>query len=173
MREIGGRFPRRRWLRSAGILVVLGLAIGCNKRYTPVPVSGVVLLDGAPLEGANVNFYPVGDEKDGGTAMGVTNEKGEFQLSSFGKNDGALPRKYKVVISKFVPSQPNLKMPDFPNTLEGRNAKQDFMYENFEKKGIQPFISALPAIYSDSNTTPLECDVKGKMSGVKFELSSK
>jgi hypothetical protein len=162
-----------RFIAPAAILILLAAATGCGGKYKPVPVSGVVTLDGQPVKGATVYFYAVGDERDGRPAYGATNDNGEFQLSTMGNNDGALPRKYKVVIAQYVPSQPNLKMPDFPNTLEGKNAKQDFIYQNYEAKGIQPFISALPAIYGDSNSTPLECEVKGKMNNLKFELTSK
>lgn len=154
-----------------GITVALLVLNGCGGKNTPVPVSGVVTLDGQPVKGATVYFYAVGDEREGRPAYGATNENGEFQLSTLGTNDGALRRKYKVVITQYVPSNPNLKMPDFPDTPEGREAKSDFIYRNFEAKGVQPFVSALPAIYADSNTTPLECEVKGKMT-VKFELKS-
>jgi Domain of unknown function (DUF6795) len=160
-----------RFIAPAGFLILLAAATGCGGKFKPVPVKGVVTLDGTPVKGATVYFYAVGDERDGRPAYGATDENGEFQLSTMGNNDGALPRKYKVVIAQYVPSRPDLKIPDFPNTPEGREAKSDFMYRNFEEKGIQPFVSKLPAIYGDSNTTPLECEVKGKMT-VNFELKS-
>jgi hypothetical protein len=159
--------------RLAG-LVLLALAVaGCGGRYKPVPVSGVVTLDSAPVEGATVYFYAVGDERDGRPAQGVTDKNGEFRLSTMGENDGALPRNYKVVIVKYVPSRPKLKVPDFPDTPEGRDRRQDFMYKHYESKGIQPFKNALPEKYADSNSTPLTCNVTRRMSGVKFELTSK
>jgi hypothetical protein len=76
-----------------------------------------------------------------------------------------------VVVHKYVPTQPNLKIPDFPNTPEGKSERDDFIYRNFEAKGIQPFKNALPDKYGDSNTTPLTCKVTGRMT-VKFELTS-
>ena len=66
----------------------------------------------------------------------------------------------------------NLKIPDFPDTQEGRDAKQDFMYRTFEAKGIQPFKNSLPPVYGDSNSTPLEFDITGSTT-VKLELVSK
>src|SRR5262245_38938119 len=104
----------------AGLILLSALGAGCGGKYTPVPVSGVVTLDGAPVEGATVLFYAVGDEKDGRPAHGTTNKAGEFRLSTLGKEDGALPRRYKVVVTKYVPTNPNLKIPDFPDTPEGR-----------------------------------------------------
>jgi hypothetical protein len=145
---------------------------GCGGRNTPVPVSGVVTLDGKPLEGANVYFYAVGDAKDGRPAYGVTDANGRFDLSTLGDRDGALPRQYKVVIHKYVPTIPNLKIPDFPDTVDGKSQRDDFMYRNFMEKGIQPFKNALPVKFSDSNATPLTCNVTGKMH-VPLELTTK
>src|SRR5438067_11098108 len=163
MRE-AQRHPVRpgRPLRRAGWLVCLLAAAGCGGKYTPVAVSGVVTLDGKPVEGATVYFYAVGDERDGRPAHGTTDKEGAFRLSTLGDEDGALRRRYKVVIAKYVPTLPNLKIPDFPDTLEGRNARSDFLDRNFAAKGIQPFKNALPARYGDSNTTPLECDVTAR-----------
>jgi hypothetical protein len=160
------------YLRSVAAIALLFAVAGCGGKYKPVPVSGTVTLDGQPVKNATVYFYAVGDERDGRPAYGATNENGEFKLSTMGNNDGALPRKYKVVITQYVPSNPNLKMPDFPDTQEGRDAKSDFIYRNYEAKGIAPIKNALPEVYGDQNSTPLECEVKGKMT-VKFELTSR
>jgi hypothetical protein len=169
MRE--SRTPRPgRYLLLAALALLLAVATGCGGKYTPVPVSGVVTLNGKPVEGATVYFYAVGDEKDGRPAQGTTNKEGEFRLSTLGHEDGALPRRYKVVVTKYVPTNPNLKIPDFPDTPEGRDARQDFMYRNFEAKGIQPFKNSLPAVYGDSSTTPLEFDIK-ESTTVKLELT--
>jgi hypothetical protein len=164
-------FPRPP--RLAGALILALAVVGCGGKYKPVPVSGVVTLDGSPVEGATVYFYAVGDEKEGRPAQGVTDKNGEFRLSTMGENDGALRREYKVVIAKYVPSLPKLKVPKFSDSPEGQADRQDFMYRHYESKGIQPFKNALPEKYSDSNSTPLSCHVKGRMSGVKFELTSK
>ena len=173
MRKAQNHPPRPgRPLWPAGLAVVLLTAAGCTSKYTPVPVSGVVTLDGQPVSKATVYFYAVGDDKEGRPAQGATDENGEFRLSTLGDGDGALPGEYKVVVHKYVPTQPNLKIPDFPNTPEGKIAKQDFMYQNFEAKGIQPFKNALPDKYGDPSATPLSCKVTGKMT-VKFELESK
>lgn len=167
----GGLSSRHIRLLSTGALLLV--LTGCGGKFTPVPVSGLVTLDDKPIEGANVVFMAAGgDQLDGRMAQGVTNKDGEFKLSTMGVDDGALPRNYKVIIHKFVPSRPGLKIPEFPDTVEGRAAKDDFMYKNFMEKGIQPFKNALPAQYGDSNTTPLTSNVTGK-TYVKFELKSK
>src|SRR5262245_48469005 len=117
---------RPAWL--VGLAMVLSAAAGCGK-YTPVRVSGEVTLDGAPVEGATVYFYAVGDDKEGRPAYGTTDKDGKFRLSTMGNEDGALRREYKVVIAKYVPSNPNLKVPNFPDTPEGKAQRDDFIYQ--------------------------------------------
>jgi hypothetical protein len=153
-------------------LALAALAAGCSDPNTPVPVGGVVTLDGVPVDGATVNFYTAGGEAQARPAHGATGKDGAFRLSTMGDGDGAARRKYKVVITRYVPSRPDLKVPTFPDTQEGRDAKADFLYRNFEAKGVQPFKNALPAKYGSSETTPLECEVTGETT-VKFDLSSK
>jgi hypothetical protein len=165
------KYRRRPSLSLTGLAALVLATTGCGGKFTPVPVSGVVTLDGNPVEGATVYFYAIGDEKDGRPAHGVTDKSGEFQLSTMGNNDGALPRRYKVVVTKYVPTNPKLKIPEFPDTEEGRNDRADFMYRNFESKGIQPFTNSLPPRYGDSSTTPFEFEVKNSMT-VKLELTS-
>jgi hypothetical protein len=62
-----------------------------------VAVQGTVKLDGYPLAGASVHF--VAQDPEGRDATGSTDEHGVFRLSSFRAGDGALPGKYKVVVS--------------------------------------------------------------------------
>jgi hypothetical protein len=159
-----------RFALAVGLALALATAAGCGGKFSPVPVSGVVTHNGQPVEAATVTFYAVGDEKDGRPAHGTTNKQGEFRLSTLGDEDGALPRRYKVVVTKYVPNNPNLKIPDFPDTPEGREAKQDFNYRNFEAKGIQPFKNVLPANYASTATTPLEFDITERTT-VKLELT--
>src|SRR5436190_481823 len=93
----------------AAVTALVLAATGCGGgKIAPVPVSGVVTLDGKPVEGATVYFYAVGDDKDGRPAFGTTDKVGAFRLSTLGNEDGALPRQYKVVVTKYVPTNPNL-----------------------------------------------------------------
>lgn len=104
--------------------VVLASVAGCGggDEETPpvagvVPVSGTVLLDGKPLEGASVLFIPApGGPVDRAPvgASGVTGADGKYALTCGPESPGALPGAYRVVVSKFV-------MPDgsVPATEEG------------------------------------------------------
>lgn len=158
--------------RRAMVLLALACAVpACNSRYIPVSVSGIVTLEGKPVEGATVQFYAVGDGREGRPATGSTDGKGNFRLGTLGDQDGALPGEYKVVINKWVPSDPNLKIPKFPNTPEGRAQREDYLYRHYgETKS--PIKNALPAIYGDLATTPLRCTVSGRTTET-FALKSK
>ena len=76
-----------------------------------VPVKGRVLLDGKPLQGATVVFTP----KEGRPPTGVTNGAGEFALTTFAKDDGALPGTYRVSIQ----AQDADKKPRVPAQFSG------------------------------------------------------
>lgn len=74
--------------------------LGCNQGGSSgtVPVSGVITLDGTPVEGATVSFAPTGGE--GVAAAGMTDAKGRYELTTQEPGDGAMPGKYMVMISK-------------------------------------------------------------------------
>jgi hypothetical protein len=161
---------RRVSLGGAALALLFLSASGCGGRYTPVAINGVVTLDGKPVEGASVSFLIVGEEKEGRPATGVTDATGTFHLSTMGKDDGALPGNYKVVIAKWVPLKPDVKIPDFPKTPEGKAARDEFLYRLYGDGPRQK--NSLPARYGDSNNTPLSCSVDGAKT-VNFELTSK
>lgn len=88
-------------------LVSLGMVAlgGCGKSGDPnrpktVKAGGVVLYNGQPVEGATVTLMPMDSGPRG--AVGTTNAQGRFSLTSFDPNDGAVPGKYYVGISKVV-----------------------------------------------------------------------
>jgi hypothetical protein len=159
-----------RILPLVGLIVLLDAATGCESSRTPVSVSGTVTLDGKPVEGATVTFHLVRDNKEGRTATGQTDKTGTFRLKT-GNEDGAPPGEYKVVITKSVLADPKLKMPDFPDTPEGRNQRDHFVWKHYGDDN-PPYKNSLPDIYGDSKTTPLTCKVPGD-GPVHFPLTSK
>ncbi len=60
-------------------------------------VTGVVTLDGNPVEGANVNFSTA---KSPRVASGVTDADGNYLLTTFNTDDGALEGEHAVTITK-------------------------------------------------------------------------
>jgi hypothetical protein len=84
------------------IVSVLG-AVGCGNgsvdgRPTPVPVSGTVLFNSQPCDGAKVVFSP---QDHTYAAVGQTDAQGRFSLQTFEAGDGAVAGNFKVVVSKF------------------------------------------------------------------------
>ncbi len=70
--------------------VAICVLVGCGKGDGPAlaPATGVVTLDGKPLENARVMFHP--KEKAARYSYASTDASGRFQMSTFGMNDGAL-----------------------------------------------------------------------------------
>ena len=93
-------------IRMQAVALVLAVALaGCSNsagnpeevRAMVVPVSGKLLTaSGAPLANAWIVFNP--KEIPGHEANAATNPDGSFRLSTFGKEDGAIPGKYTVTI---------------------------------------------------------------------------
>lgn len=95
-----------RRITASGVVFVLALAgfVGCgssDERHL-VPVSGIVTLDGKPLEGASVNY--ISDEFK---TSGLTDAEGKYELR-------AVPGDYKVFISKSEGGTALVKTTDDP-----------------------------------------------------------
>ena len=72
---------------------------GCSDGPKLVPASGIVTLDGEPLEGATVSFVPVDGNPISTSGSDVSGPNGNFQMSYDGRA-GLAPGKYKVMVSK-------------------------------------------------------------------------
>jgi hypothetical protein len=92
--------------RVAGCLLAVLLAgsAGC-RGFTPpklVPVRGKVLSGNKPLAGVGIQFNPVDAKQKDNVANGMTDDKGEFTLTTYypkaGQLDGAAVGEYKVII---------------------------------------------------------------------------
>lgn len=92
-----------RYVMALSALVVL-TALGCGSgdEGPPVPVhpvTGTVTFQGQPVVGADITFY---NEAEKRSAFGRTNDKGEYQLTTFSANDGAVAGKHVVTIAKYA-----------------------------------------------------------------------
>lgn len=96
---------------SAGItlrwmsLLCLAVLQGCGNsgEYAVVPVSGVVTCQGKPVANATVNFSPKASAdrsalNPGKLALGITDEQGRFQLTTYENNDGVIIGTHIVTI---------------------------------------------------------------------------
>lgn len=94
--EFVARSPR---IVSISIAIAAGV-VGCrDSALKPVPVAGVVQIDGAPLEGGTIQFVP----KAGRPASSRILADGSFDLASESVNtlatSGVLPGVYRVQVS--------------------------------------------------------------------------
>jgi hypothetical protein len=94
------RFERQVVSVALSLTLVTG-AIGCSGgaqgRPKVVPVTGAVAYNGKAIEGATVSFWVEGSPR---AATGTTDEKGEFQLSTFAINDGCVPGAATITVAK-------------------------------------------------------------------------
>jgi hypothetical protein len=138
---------------------MLGLAaLGCSDPHQPVPVAGMVTLDGVPVEGAMISFIREGgDGQEGRMAFGNTGPDGRFRLTTLQPNDGALPGTYRVVVTKTEPLPPGVPVPAFPNTPEGRAKRENFLDRVYGDKPRTRHL--LPEHYARPETTPFQVTV--------------
>ena len=87
----------------ASLLLLILLAAGCSYKPAEPPMTvavggKVILVSGSPLTGGRVVFKP----KEAGKqeAVGEINPDGSYKLTSYIKDDGAVPGEYTVVIEK-------------------------------------------------------------------------
>jgi hypothetical protein len=89
--------------RTAGglfLAAVLLALVGCGPRVSYAPVQGKVSLDGKPLAGVKVWFYPLTEgNTDLPFATGTTDSSGVYTLTSNNGRDGAMVGKHRVVLN--------------------------------------------------------------------------
>jgi hypothetical protein len=112
---------------------------GCGQGSHPacVPVEGTVTLNGKPLPGAIVEFYPVVAPGEAALpfSRGQTDASGRYQLKCDNRQAGAVVGKHRVVV-RLAPTE---RDPDAP-----------------PKKTPA---SAIPVPYLTASQTPLEVEV--------------
>ncbi|HSG72117.1 MAG TPA: hypothetical protein VLA12_16985 [Planctomycetaceae bacterium] len=145
-------------------LIAVTLLTGCSDsgidRPTVVPVSGVVLYNGDPVVGASVSFMA---ENAPRAATGVTNDKGEFRLTTFELNDGAVIGKHLIsVVKKEAGAAPAAasstdKMLSDPTAMTGAYTQQMGVGGAKSQDGPK---SLIPARYEVAGTSGLSEEVK-------------
>jgi len=82
-------------------LSVSGCSSEIDDGLTKFPVQGQVLINGQPEKGIAVQFHAVNSQYEGNAASpaGVTNEAGQFRLSTNGEYDGAVAGEYIVTFT--------------------------------------------------------------------------
>ena len=141
----------------AGCTVICAVIVGCKAALAGPAVEGGVTLDGKPLANASVQFIPQGENR-GQTGFGKTDAAGKFTIGpAGGKQRGAAPGEYKVVISKHV-------KPDGTDYVP--KPDEDPMLGNHKE--------LLPAAYSDAEKSILTANVPDTgTKSLEFKLNTK
>lgn len=150
-------------------LVVLSLVVtmtGCSgatsDRPPVAPVRGTVHYNGQPVEAATVTFASPRSPR---TSTGMTNENGEFQLTTFDANDGAVVGENVVSIRRDQPASVS-EVPEM-NPMEYAEAMQSGRGMPGRETG-----STIPARYADFEKSRLKRTViEGEMNEFHFELT--
>lgn len=135
------------------ICSVFGLS-GCATqekipRPKTVPASGIVTLDGTPVDKASVMFIATAGNNH---ATGTTDSSGKFVLKAFPEKDGAVPGAYKVEVNKTL--------------VTSLGADGD--------EGTVKVEYGLPIKYATNITSGLTATIpEAGTSGLKLELKSK
>lgn len=151
------RITRRCSLAGVFISAAMLLAAGCGGEGKTIKVAGVVTLDGKPLSGATVTFIPVGE---GRAASGMTDADGNFRLTTFRTEDGALAGEYKVTVAV---TEADKRFEGKEDSEAMQKAEKMAMMKKMSSKGTQANppspvspVSPVPALYGDVNRTPLK-----------------
>lgn len=136
-------------LRTLSLLLAAAgcfLAAGCGGRDGPavVPVSGRLTMNGEPLGGVRIRFFPDASHTPGVTAFADTNEDGRFDITTQKPADGIVPGQYLVDVN--MPS-PVAEPP------AGTKA--------WDLSSKQVASSTIPEKYRDVKTSELSFNIKG------------
>ena len=144
---------------KSGILLTTAFAtmmfVGCGESVDRPPtfeVTGTVIYNDKPVEGASVSFWTEGAAR---AAQGITNAEGKFKLTTFDFNDGAVAGKHTVTIKKVEAGQNNASNDEA--MLNDPMAMAE-MATNMGNGDSGPK-SLIPAKYGDRNQTDLKAEV--------------
>lgn len=149
------------------VICIAGLLIiGCGKAPEPpvpvYPVSGIITFQGKPVVGADITFHNPEKKR---SAFGRTNDRGEYQLTTFRANDGAVEGRALLTIVKIEPpvtqdSVADTESPEYlpPELMPARKPKK-----------VKP---VLPPRYASETTSGLVAHISSEgPNELNFDLS--
>lgn len=163
------RFP----LVAVALITLLFLIPGCGKRGLKglVSCSGVVTLDGAPVEGANILFATKGSGAKSASASAITDAEGKFQLMTVESGDGAFPGEYRVSVMKTNSTYQGIPLREWQEKNKDPKTGQPSKEYNKDKVKIEYIV---PEKYSDVMKSGLEYTIPTSGAPeIKLELTSK
>jgi hypothetical protein len=135
----------------APVSLLILCVVGCSSASGPprpktVKVTGTVTYKGLPVEGATVSFLGNGETR---AAVGLTDAKGHFELTTFDAGDGAVPGNHQVTVTKFVAK----------STGAAKENMEDASKRSPEAQN-EPPQSLIPERYANASTTDITREVK-------------
>jgi len=124
-------------------------------------VKGTVTYKGKPISGAVVSFMM---ERAPRGATGTTDANGNYKLTTFDTNDGALVGTHKVTVNKPVAN---------PLGKESNQLTSDDLLKLTKEGKIEPGKIQTPEIpekYTDAKTTPLQFTIEPGENEKNIEL---
>ena len=156
-------------------LCVVTLFLGCGGPSNPKThkVTGVVTLDGEPVEAANVTFVPR-DTKGGlSAAAGTTDASGKYELTSFVANDGAMEGDFDIKVAKYVSKDGKVQEVPDANAPQPDGSQGMQGYSINPNTPVQVFKNVLPPKYENQNSSELKYTVKSPGGTYDIQLKKK
>lgn len=144
----------RKDLLCAAILTLTLINSGCRDGSGLHPIAGIVIVDGAPLEGAVVTCQPQGA---GQPAMATTLTGGKFKVASPG-GKGVYPGTYKVSVSK-VTGRVKEQPPPWVGKREKATPAEVAAWKQLQAENKKKEQELVPPPYNSLATTPLNITV--------------
>ena len=136
---------------------------GCGDSSAPdnrpdrVPFSGIATLKGAKLQDAYITFHPTSDPGYG--ASGKADSSGNFVMGTFSSNDGVVPGKYKVSVTKSPTDSGEAIVSDEDPEYDGAPTEE----ESSDDGGV-------PANFQDPATSGVTVEVTEAVEDYKLEF---
>jgi hypothetical protein len=129
--------------------------------------SGVITLDGEPLDGASITLVPTTIGPRGAGAM--SDEKGKFVFQTLQAGDGVAPGEYKVTVSKSHWEDAYTEEEEKIFAEAGGKSHD----EVFPGRPEPTAVSDIPEYYKNADTSGLTLSLpEGGAKDLKIELSS-
>ena len=141
----------RGMLDLAPLSLLIVCAVGCSSASGPprpktVKVTGTVTYKGLPVDGAIVSFLGDGTIP---AAIGRTDAKGRFELTTVESGDGAVPGNHQVTVTKVVAKKAGA----------AKESMEDAAKRSPEAQDEAP-LSLIPERYAQASSTDIKLEVK-------------
>jgi hypothetical protein len=169
-------------LLKATAVIFACTIVGCSGDDRPktYPVSGIVTLNGKPVDGATVTFM----RADSGqyNAVSLTDANGKYQLTTFQSGDGATEGSYKVTVTKYgrdkevspYETGSETQTIDDGDVQSYEDAYSKAMSGGGGKRWQPPKTwNDVPDKYATTNTSGLAFDVTPQKSGHTYDIELK